>query len=480
MLRFRVLWVLAALMTPLAAMSEALEYRWTVSSADGALKQALSTGAFSAQAQEAGPVVEVVPETRLQTMLGMGASLEPTTAYNLAKLSKELRTQVLRSLVHPEGLHMNLMRICIGTPDFTGDPWYTYNDMPPGEVDPDLEFFSIAADRRYILPVLREARAINPKLRFYASPWSPPGWMTSTDDMIGGHVLPEHYDAYARYFVKFIRAYEAEGIPIHAVTIQNEPGVDRSLEEDPKWHYPSCRWTGEQERDFIRSHLGPLFRKEGINTEIWCYDHNFNVEPQPGDDGIAYPTIILSDPEARQYVDAVAFHGYVGEPEGMRVFQERFPDVPMYFTEGSVFGIPGGGKLIDYLRNGAASYNAWVIMIDEQGGPNNGPFEATRTIITRDSRTNTVEYHFDYDLYHHFMHHIQPGAVRLESSEPSETLRSVAFENPGGERVLIVLNGAEEEQSFMVRMGSRTAPLHLPAAAIGTLLITRAAGSSTD
>ena len=185
---------------------------------------------------------------------------------------------------------MNLMRICIGTPDFTGEPWYSYDDLSAGQKDPELARFTIEKDRRYVIPVLKAARAANSELLFFASPWSPPAWMKSGDTLIGGRLLPEHYAAYAKYFVKFVQAYESEGIPIHAVTVQNEPGVDRT-KDAPKWHYPSCRWTGEDERNFIRDHLGPQFKANGLTTQIWCYDHNFNVSPTPdGDDpGIAYP-----------------------------------------------------------------------------------------------------------------------------------------------------------------------------------------------
>ena len=152
--------------------------------------------------------------------------------------------------------------------------------------------------------------------------------------------------------------------------MQNEPGVDRQ-HDTPTWHYPSCRWSGEQERDFIRDHLGPAFKKHGLTTRIWCYDHNYNVAPTPdGDDpGIAYPRAILSDAAAAQFVSGVAFHGYVGKPDGMSKFLQEFPARPVHFTEGSVFGLAGAQQLIELLSHGASSYNAWVTMIDDKGNP---------------------------------------------------------------------------------------------------------------
>jgi glucosylceramidase len=265
-----------------------------------------------------GNRIEVNPAETFQTMLGLGSSLEPSTCWNLSLMSASDRESTMERLVDRErGIGMNLMRICMGTPDFTGDRWYSYSDLAPGKTDPELKEFSIEKDRAYILPVLKLARQKNPNLLFFASPWSPPGWMKSTGTMIGGQLLPRWYPAYAEYFVRFIRAYEAEGIPICAVTIQNEPGVDRAKAKDPNWFYPSCHWTGEQERDFIRDHLGPAFRRAGLTTRIWCYDHNYNVRIRDDDPGIAYPRAILNDPQAAQFVSGAAFHGYAGKPDGI-------------------------------------------------------------------------------------------------------------------------------------------------------------------
>jgi glucosylceramidase len=356
---------LIALLVSVPAMPSfaAQPIRWWVSTVD--LKQQVTEQPllpWQTAGKSRGSRIEVKPAETYQTMLGLGSSLEPSTCWNLSRMSAEDRERTLERLVDRErGIGMNLMRLCMGTPDFTGDPWYSYNDLGPGETDPELKRFSIEQDRACILPVLKLAKAKNPDLLFFASPWSPPGWMKSTGTMIGGQLLPQWYAAYAEYFVKFIRAYEAEGIPIYAVTIQNEPGVDRAKEKNPKWHYPSCRWTGEQERDFIRDHLGPAFRRHGLRTLIWCYDHNYNAQPRGDDPGIAYPRTILRDPQAAQFVDGVAFHGYAGGPSGMSVFHREFPNVSLYFTEGSVFGITGGVELIKRLRNHASAYSEEII-----------------------------------------------------------------------------------------------------------------------
>lgn len=444
--------------------------RWWLSTADLAQRLAEQPpAAWQASAAGGGERIRVNPRATFQTMLGLGSSLEPATCFNLSRMSAADRERTIERLVSPEtGIGMNLMRICIGTPDFTGDPWYSYADLPPGETDPELERFSIERDEAYILPVLRQARDKNPDLLFFASPWSPPGWMKSTGSLIGGHLLPRFYPAYAEYFVRFVEAYAREGIPVHAVTVQNEPGVDRSRERDPRWFYPSCRWTADQERTFIRDHLGPAFRRRGLSTRIWCYDHNFNARARGDDPGIDYPRTILRDPEAARFVDGVAFHGYAGEPSGMSVLRREFPGVPFHFTEGSVFGVEGGVDLVRILRHHASSYNAWVTVLDDRGRPNNGPFEASRTIVTVDPATWRPTEHFDFFLYGQFMRFVRRGAVRLDSSEGRRSLENVAFRNPDGELVLVVVNRSGRARAFTLECEGRAALLRLPPRSVAT------------
>jgi glucosylceramidase len=403
-----------------------------------------------------------------QTMLGMGSSLEPATAYNLSLLDEEARAHLMRRLLDAEtGAGMNLMRISIGTPDFTGDPWYSYNDLADGETDEAMERFSIEKDRRYILPALRLARRVNPELLFFASPWSPPGWMKTTKSLIGGSLEPRYYAAYARYFVRFIQEYEKEGIPIYAVTIQNEPGVDRAVQA-PRWHYPSCRWTGEQERDFVRDHLGPALAAAGLKTRVWAYDHNYNETPKGMDPGLEYPATVLRDAGAARHVSGVAFHGYEGTPAGMDVFHRMFPKVPLHFTEGSVFGVRGALKLVDILRNHASSYNAWVTMLDDERKPNNGPFRASRTLITYERARREVDYHNDYYFYGQFMKFVERGAVRFEVEGGNDAVRAVAFRNPQGGRVLVVVNAGDAPVALRVSGAGAAWRDRLPAAAVAT------------
>jgi len=473
--------VIPLLATMAGSPASAAGIRWWLSTADMKSQLAEQPGLeWQSAPAAARNVIQIKPDVTFQKMLGLGSSLESSTCSNLWRMSEADRERTIERLVSPTaGIGMNLMRLCIGTPDFTGDPWYSYNDLPPGETDPELKRFSIAKDRAYILPVLKLARQKNPDLLFFASPWSPPGWMKTTGTMIGGELLPKWYSAYADYFVKFIRAYEAEGISIHAVTIQNEPGVDRSKAKDPKWFYPSCHWTGAQERNFIRDHLGPAFRRAGLKTQIWCYDHNYNIRTRGDDPGIAYPRTILGDPQAAQFVDGVAFHGYAGGPEGMSRFHAEFPEVPIYFTEGSVFGLKGGVELIEKLRHWASGYNAWVTILDDQGKPNNGPFDADRTIITLNPATRKPTEHFDFFLYGHFMKFIQRGAVRVESSRP-RVAPNVAFRNPDGSVVLVVANVGGSEARFALEVVGSGTSTSLPPRSIGTYLWQLPAPAASD
>lgn len=381
---------------------------------------------FSPNPTPTTKTIRLDPTAARQSILGLGSSLEHSSCYNLSRLPAPQRDQVLESLLLPDrGIGMSLMRLCIGTPDFTASPWYTYNDLPPGDTDPGMTRFSIEKDRAYVLPVLKAALRIRPDLQFFASPWSPPGWMKTNGRIPGGRIDPTHFAAYAEYLARFIEAYRAEGIEIHAITLQNEPEYAPDT-------YPTCLWTAAEQRDFIRDHLGPLFEKRRLKTRIWCFDHNFE-HPE-------FPATILADPAAARFVDGTAFHHYVGQPEAMRTLQQRFPDKHLYFTEGSTFGSAGAEQVLRILRNGARSYNAWVTLIDHRKQPNPGPHPCSLTAVVLHSDTLKTEYRFDYYMYGHFMKFIQPGAVRLDSTGSKDLPTHAAFRNRDGSIVLVAAN----------------------------------------
>lgn len=399
--------------------------------------------------------VQVDDSTTYQSVLGLGSSFEHSTCYNLNLLPADQRERVLDSLVHPDrGIGMNLMRICIGTSDFAPGPFYTYNDLPAGEEDPRLERFSIERDWEYVLPILKAAQRLNPRLRFFASPWTPPPWMKTNGRYGGGSLRRDCFPYFAEYLARFVEAYRREGIEIFALTIQNEPefGPER---------YPSCLWTAQQQQDFIRDHLGPLFRARQIETLIWVFDHNFN---NPG-----FPAEILRDPQAAQYLDGSAFHLYEGKPEAMSKLHREFPDKPIYFTEGSVYGAKGATEIISYFRNWARSYNAWVTMIDHQGKPNvSGFHDCDPTIIVLNRDTLKPEYRADYYIYGQFMKFILPGGLRIASESPSKGPAHVAFKNPDRSLVLVVANPGSSTRDVVVEWEGRAFTAALTAKSVAT------------
>lgn len=394
-------------------------------------------------------------DIRYQSILGLGSSLEHSTCYNLSLLAPEEREKTLERIVHPDrGAGMNLMRICIGTPDFTASPWYTYNDCEPGQTDPELKRFSIEKDKDYVLPILKMALRINPELLFVASPWSPPGWMTTNDKIGGGSIREDCFQPYAEYLARFVEAYEREGIPVAFITPQNEPDYNPVT-------YPTCKWTGEQQRAFIRDHLGPLFQDRGIRTQIWCWDHNYNK--------LEFPRVILSDPKAAKVVAGTAFHHYEGKPEAMSQLQKEFPDHEIHFTEGSTFGVQGACKIIEILQNGAGSYLAWVTLIDHKMKPNPGPHWCAPTCIVLNSETLTLEYRFDYYMYAQFMKFIPRGAIRIGSETQRQKISHVAFLNPNGSRTLVLAHPGSKAIFLTLAWQERFLQIELPAQSVMTL-----------
>jgi len=360
----------------------------------------------------------------------------------------------MESLVDAEkGIGMSLMRICIGTPDFTASPWYSYDDMPPGEADPELKCFSIDKDQAYVLPTLKLALRKNPDLIFFASVWSPPAWMKTNGNLGGGQIDSRHFPSLAQYFVRFIEAYGAMGIKIHAITPQNEPGYSPGS-------YPTCGWTAKQQRDFIGNHLGPAFQAKNIATKIWCYDHNFN--------NLRFPATILADPGASRYVDGTAFHHYEGKPSAMKELSNKFPDKHVYFTEGSVFGVKGATQIVEFLRNGARSYNAWVTVIDHKGKPNPGPHDCSPTCIVLNNETLSLDYRLDYYMYGQFMKFIRPGAVRVQSDEPSGPLANCAVRNLDGSVVLVVVNRGTQPTQFDVEWNGQHLSAEIGGSSVAT------------
>ena len=405
-----------------------------------------------------GPVIHVDPSVRYQPIEGIGSSLEESTVFNLMRMDSAGREGVLRRLVHPEdGIGMNLMRICIGSSDFTGREFYTYNDMPPGELDLGLEHFSIEKDIEYgIISVLRKTLAVNPGVRFIASPWSPPGWMKTSDSIVGGSFKSEYTDVYARYLRKFVESYAEHDIPVFAITLQNEP-----LFVPPD--YPGCHMTAEQQRDLAVA-VRREFDEHGFDTRILIYDHFF-------DRGVEFASTILSDPAAAAAVYGTAFHSYAGDPEAMSELREAYPDKAIWFTERTYWGARGMSSIIDLFRNWSRTYLGWVTMLDSELQPEQWTGTPGPTwLIQNVADHNEIWYKDDFFLIAQFTRFVGFGAYRIESTErlPGDPVNNAAFLNPDGSVVVVLVNESDEIKEIRIAYGGREIRDSLPPRTVAT------------
>ena len=379
-----------------------------------------------------------VDDTRkYQQMDGFGASLTDSSAWLLShKLTDQQRKEALEKLFSPTtGIGLSVLRQPMGASDFAIDD-YSYDDLPAGETDPDLKKFTIDRDRAYIIPILREALALNRNLKIIASPWSPPGWMKTSGSMIQGSLLPSAYIPLAKYFVKFVQSYEAAGIQIYAVTMENEPlNIPNN--------YPGLGMTAVEQTVFLRDHLGPQFYDAGIKSKILIFDHNWDL--------IDFPIKVLSDPKAASAAGGIAIHCYGGSVTAQTELHNRFPDKDIWLTECS-----GGdwqkGKLLEEqtrliigaTRNWAKSVVLWNLALNQNHEPYLGGCTTCRGVITVNDSASPAQVieTVDFTALGHASKCVQPGAYRIESNSFGQgSVEDVAFQNPDGSIVLLVLNG---------------------------------------
>lgn len=390
------------------------------------------------------------PNKKFQPILGFGAAFTDAACYTLAQLPAPDRATLLHRMFDRSQLGLSVCRTCVGSSDYSTKV-YSYDE---GEPDPDLTRFSIEHDREYILPTLREARKINPDLFLFSSPWSPPGWMKANNSMLGGSMRRKYMASYANYFLKFLQAYEAEGVPVQAITIQNE------VDTDQDGRMPACIWPQEYEVDFVATHLGPLFEKNSVKTRIWLIDHNYNLWGRALGE--------LESPGVRKYANAIAWHGYVGQPEWMMRVQQVYPELEMYWTEGGPdYTDPNyatdwaqwGKTICGILRNGCRSVTGWNLALDEQGRPNIGPFSCGG-LVTVNSQTKAITYSGQFWGLAHYSSFVQRGGMRFASSSKTEGFFHVAFESPDHRRVLVIANpGAPRTCGLQLQGWAASVPL---------------------
>lgn len=449
--------VLAGLCAACFARSEIVVEAWlTTESLSSALEQRENVALR--EGPSAGGLSIVLDEgSRYQTVDGWGVSLTGASAWLLTEqLSEQKRAEVLEDVFGSSGIGLSLLRQTMGASDFNRE-LYSYNDGAP---DPELSRFSIDPDREYLLPRLKEVLMVNPQIKVMATPWSPPGWMKSSGSLIGGTLLNEHYQTNANYFVKFIRAYEAEGVPIYAVTPQNEPGYLPS-------NYPGMFLTQAMQIRFIGDYLGPTFVREGLErVKIICHDHNY--------DGVAIPQAILASP-ASAYVAGSGFHHYGGPIQAMSDLHGAFPDKGIWFTEGG-FGEWNDHfdnivhEMIEIPRNWAKGIVLWNLALDQNSGPSvigdDNPNEGM--LLIRSDRPDDVRYNGQYYYLGHLSKFARPGATRLGSPSLVGDLETVAFANLDGSRVLVVANRNHSTRSIEVVWEGRRFSYPVPARSMMT------------
>lgn len=415
----------------------------------------------TAPAAAAANTIVIEPQTKYQEILGFGGAFSGASCYMFSQLSDAAREELFQKLFHPSEMAFNLCRTCIGSAD-SATRVYSYDD---GEVDPDLSRFSIAPDREFILPMLRQARAVSPDLFLFATPWSPPGWMKSNGSMLGGCMRHTYMPSYADYFLKFIRAYQAEGVSIHAVTVQNE------IDTDQDGTMPACAWPQDYEADFVTMHLGPLFQRAGVKTKIWIIDHNYDLW------GRAIGELETQD--VLKYTNAVAWHGYAGKAEWMSRVHDAFPDVEMYWTEGGPdYTSPDyltewarwATTFTEILQNHCRSLTVWNLATNEHGRPyvgSGGSGVGGAMII--DSQTKKISYSGMFWALGHFSRFVRRGARRIDSRANDSGVACCAFENPDRSIVAVITNAGNDRQVHM-RMADKLAELSLTANSVNTVI----------
>jgi glucosylceramidase len=398
------------------------------------------------------------PSRTYQEVLGFGAALTDAACYVIDRLPTGSRENLLREFFDPSEAAFNVCRVCLGASDYA-TKMYSYDE---GEPDPEMKRFSLEHDKQYILPILRQARALNSDLYLFGSPWSPPGWMKTGGSMLGGSMRKSNYAAYARYFVKALQGYAAEGAPLNAVSVQNEVDTD----QDGKM--PACLWGQEYEMEFILRHLGPALAANQIESKIWILDHNYNL--------LGRAIAELDDPRVNRFVDGVAWHGYVGQPSAMTRVHETYPQKHMYWTEGGpsykeprylTNWTKWGADFTSILRNWSRCVIAWNIALDEAGKPNIGPFDCGG-VVTINSKTGEVSRSGQYWALAHFARAFRRGARRIESAGEVGGVAHVACVNPDGRMAAVVTNSAAERK-IVLRLGGSEAEVRLPADSITTL-----------
>ncbi|WP_443071927.1 ricin-type beta-trefoil lectin domain protein [Streptomyces sp. NBC_01477] len=413
-----------------------------------------------------GQNVTVDEGTTYQQFTGGGASFTDTAAWLMnssGALSASTRNTVMQKLFDPvNGIGIGFLRNPMGASDLARGN-YTYDDMPAGQTDASLAHFSIAHDLADVVPLTKQARQLNPNVKVMGTPWTPPPWMKDNGAYSQGWLQSQYYAAYAQYFVKYLQAYQAQGVPVDYITVQNEPTCCSG--------YPSAQWNGTGLAYFTKTNLLPALHTAGLSTKVLALDWNWDTY-----DSYAAPTVtdaaVRNDPN----FGGIAWHGYGGSVGEQTTVHNQYPTLPAFDTEHS-----GGTwianqqkedmeNLIDYTRNWGQSWVKWSLAVDQNMGPHNGGCGTCTGLITvhnGDSRSGQVDYTIEYYTMGQLTKFVKPGATRIASTDNS-TIRNVAWRNPDGSKALIAYNESSSAQTLRVNWGNENFSYSLPGGASAT------------
>jgi glucosylceramidase len=424
------------------------------------------------QPLETQTLVFVDPNRKFQTFIGVGGAITDASAEVFAKMPKAAQQELLTAYYDKtKGIGYTIARTNINSCDFSSDT-YTY----VADNDKALKTFNIDHDRKFKIPLIKQATATaGGKINLFVSPWSPPAWMKSNNNMLkGGTLLPAYNQSWANYYVRFIQEYEKAGMPIWGLTVQNEPMATQ------RWE--SCLYSAEEERDFIKNFLGPTLQKNNMaSKKLIAWDHNRDLIYQRA-------STLLEDPLAAKYIWGIGFHWYetwTGSTqnfENLKRVNEAFPTKQLIFTEGCVekFGFDRindwtlgeryGLSMINDFNAGTTTWTDWNILLDENGGPNHvGNF--CFAPIHADLRTGKLLYTNSYYYIGHFSKFIKPGAKRIISSPSRSMLISTAFQNPDGSIAVVVMNNTDQKLPYQLWIKGSAAETVSQPHSISTLII---------
>jgi glucosylceramidase len=411
-------------------------------------------------------IIKINPEITFQKIIGFGGSFTESTAWVLNQLSKIKRTEIINQYFHPaDGHGYNLCRTHMNSCDFSHGNYAAGNT--PGDIN--LENFDINREKEYLIPLIQDAQMISEgSFKLILSPWSPPGWMKTNQKMNhGGRLLREYYPVWADYFVKFIKAYKDEGIKFWGITPQNEPEATQT--------WDSCRYTGEEEKTFVRDYLGPKVKNAfGEQIKILIWDHNRDMIVQRGNE-------ILSDPKAAKYIWGIGFHWYSGnDSPNLTKIHDLYPEKQLILTEATIEGGVKLGKwdrgeiyakhIIADLNNWCSGWIDWNMVLDIHGGPNHvGNYCDAPILVNTDSKE--VYYQSSFYYLGHFSRYIKPGSVRIQCQSNVDGIHYTAFKDQDSSITVVILNIQKEDSSFSIKIENHTIKCVVPKRTIKTLII---------